>query len=143
MRLVGILLASISLGYAAHGQDRMSERGEYLIEVGVVTDDNAPFYGSSTCHRHENCLIGLNTHLSVIVSFRAGHYDVQLLDFTPSRERCCLFENGSDHLTIEANVKHTESTLRIRKTDDFVFPARKDIPWGNYGKIFIKLEGAD
>ena len=68
---------------------------------------------------------------------------VQLLDSRLGRERCCFFEEDNDHLSIEANVKYTQSNLRIRKTDDFVFPARKDIPWGNYGKIFIKLEGAD
>lgn len=88
-------------------------------------------------------MVTLNTRLSVMVSFRSGRYDVQLLDFTLGRERCCFFEEDGNHLSMEANVKHTEANLRIRKTDDFVFPARKDIPWGNYGKIFIKLEGAD
>ena len=48
---------------------------------------------------------------------------VQLLDSRLGRERCCFFEEDSDHLSIEADVKHTESNLRIRKADDFGFRA--------------------
>jgi hypothetical protein len=127
--LVGIfLVAWLAFATASHATDRAPAHGTYIAQVGVLTDDDAVFYGSSTWERDRNCLVTLQTSLSVMVSFQSGRYDVQLLDSRLGRERCCFFEEDNDHLSIEANVKYTQSNLRIRKTDDFVFPARKDIP---------------